>query len=137
MKTKNYIWIIPALIVAVNAIAVLARWHSLPETLKAHFDLQGNASGTMPRSTLIFYPIASAVICLFAYVKSRMKSKRVPSLGLAILASGVALAILSSTLVTLTEGTKPIFMLAEPVIMVIALVAFFIIFLKARRNSIK
>ena len=137
MKKNRLFWIIPALIVAVNAIAILVRWHSLPETLKAHFDLHGNASGSMPRSTLILYPIASAVICLFAFFKSRLKNNRVPSLGLVILATGVALTILSSTLVTLTEGTKPIFMLAEPVIMVIALAVFFILFFKARRNSIK
>lgn len=42
-------WFIPILIVAVNALAVIVKWSSLPELLPAHFDLQGNAGGTMAR----------------------------------------------------------------------------------------
>lgn len=38
--------------------------------------------------------------------------------------------ILSSTMVTLTTGTKPFFMLAEPVILVIALTAFSMLWMK-------
>ena len=63
-------WIIPFLIVAVNAAAVFIRWTSLPEILPAHFDLQGNASGSMPRSTLIIYPVIGLVICAVAYFPS-------------------------------------------------------------------
>lgn len=40
-------WFIPILIVAVNALAVIVKWSSLPELLPAHFYLQGNAGGTM------------------------------------------------------------------------------------------
>lgn len=40
-------WFIPILIVAVNALAVIVKWSSLPELLPALFDLQGNAGGTM------------------------------------------------------------------------------------------
>lgn len=49
---KNDKWFIPILIVAVNAMAVIMKWSSLPELLPAHFDLQGNAGGTMARSML-------------------------------------------------------------------------------------
>lgn len=42
-------WFIPILIVALNAFAIIDRWGSLPELLPAHYDLQGNAGGTMPR----------------------------------------------------------------------------------------
>ena len=38
-------WLIPIIIVAINALAIAIRWNSLPELLPAHFDLQGNAAG--------------------------------------------------------------------------------------------
>ena len=47
-------WFIPILIVAVNALAVIVKWSSLPELLPAHFDLQGNAGGTMDPMMLYF-----------------------------------------------------------------------------------
>ena len=53
MNKRN--WLIPILIVGLNALAILVQWNSLPEPLPAHFDLQGNASGTMPRSMLLLY----------------------------------------------------------------------------------
>lgn len=43
--------------------------------------------------------------------------------------------ILSSTMVTLTTGTKPFFMLAEPVILVLALAAFIVCLVKSRRKT--
>ena len=60
-------WIIPVLIVAFNALAIFVKWSSLPEVLPAHFDLLGNASGTMQRNMLLVYPMIGALICLFAY----------------------------------------------------------------------
>lgn len=134
-------WIIPVLIVAVNALAVLIRWSSLPEILPAHFDLQGNAGGAMPRSTLLFYPLIGAVVCGIAYAVALIGGKRSKSKakadglrsGLIILTAGIALVILSSTMVTLTTGTMPVFMLAEPVILVAAIAAFVICIAKARK----
>lgn len=126
-------WIIPLLIVAINATAVLIRWSSLPENLPAHFDLQGNAGGSMPRSTLIIYPVIGLAICAVAYALSRLFLKRMQK-GLIILTSGIALIILSSTMVTLTYGTTPIFMLAEPVILIAALAWFIICWVKARKQ---
>ncbi len=64
-------WFIPILIVALNALAIIVRWSSLPELLPAHYDLQGNAGGTMPRSMLLMYILMGAVICLIAYVIGR------------------------------------------------------------------
>ena len=116
-------WIIPVLIVAVNALAILIRWKALPEILPAHFDLQGNAGGSMPRSTLLFYPLIGAVVCGIAYAIARIVGKPGFQAGVIILASGIGLVILSSTMVTLTYGTMPVFMLAEPVILLVAIVA--------------
>ena len=68
-------WYIPMLIVALNVLAVVVRWSSLPELLPAHFDLQGNASGTMPRSMLLLYLLIGAVVCLIAYLFGRKMQK--------------------------------------------------------------
>ena len=114
------IWLTPILIVALNALAIIIRWSSLPELLPAHYDLQGNADGTMPRSMLFVYVLIGAVICLIAYIIGCMKQKL--QKGLAILASGICLVLLLSTMVTLTSGTMPIFMLAEPVVLLLAVV---------------
>ena len=127
-------WIIPVLIVAVNALAILILWKSLPEILPAHFDLQGNAGGSMPRSTLLFYPLIGAIVCGIAYAVARKIVKPGLQNGLIILASGIGLVILSSTMVTLTSGTTPVFMLAEPVILVAAIVASVICLVKARKK---
>ena len=66
-------WLIPILIVALNAFAIIVRWGSLPELLPAHYDLQENAGGTMPRSMLLLYILMGATACLFAYMVGRMK----------------------------------------------------------------
>ena len=141
-KTHIYGWIIPALIIVANAIAIMVCWNSLPETLLAHFDPEGYASGSMSRSTLIFYPVASAFVCAIIYAtgfwisrrsNSNAKADRLRFQGLTFLTSGIALTIFSSTMVTLTQGTMPGFMFAEPVIMSIALIASIICLVKARK----
>ena len=126
-------WFIPMLIVAINALAILVQWSSLPELLPAHYDLQGNASGTMPRSMLLLYLLIGAAVCLIAYVVAKFQHKL--QKGLVILASGICLILLSSTLVTLTSGTMPIFMLAEPVILQVAVVGFVVCFVKSRKKN--
>ena len=113
-------WLIPIIIVAINALAIAIRWTSLPEILPAHFDLQGNASGTMPRNILLLYPLIGAAICLFAHIIARLKHTLQPAL--IILASGVAIVLFLSTMVSLTFGKTPVFMLAEPVVLLVALV---------------
>ena len=60
-------WLFPALIVAVNAAMILILWSTLQEYLPAHFDLEGNASGSIPRTALLYYPLIGAVIGLVAY----------------------------------------------------------------------
>ena len=124
---------IPILIVAINALAIILRWSSLPELLPAHFDLQGNAGGTMPRSVLLLYLLMGAAICLIAYVIARIKPKL--QLGLIILTSGICLVLFLSTLVTLTFGTMPIFMLAEPVVLLAAVIGFVVSIVKSRKNK--
>ena len=117
-------WIIPILIVVVNALAVILQWSKLPEVLPAHFDLEGNASGSISRSMLPFYPLAGAAFCLITYLVARIKNKLYK--GLIFLSSGICLVLFISTLVTLTTGTMPVFMLAEPVVLLAAIFAFII-----------
>ena len=124
-------WLITILIVVINMTAIIAQWHVLPEILPAHFDLQGNASGSMARTMLLLYPLASAVVCLIAYLIAWKKPKL--QTGLIILSSGISLVFLSSALVTLTSGSMPFFMLAEPVILLVSVVAFIISVIKSRK----
>lgn len=130
---RKQAWLIPILIVGVNLLAITIRWNSLPDLLPAHFDLQGNASGEMSRSVLLIYPLISAIVCLAAYMIARIK--QMLRTGLIILASGISLIALSSTMVTLTSGKMPIFMLAEPVILLSAIAGFVICVLKSRRSA--
>lgn len=129
---KNNKWFIPILVIAVNALAVIVKWSSLPELLPAHFDLQGNASGTMARSMLPLYPAAGAAVFLLSWLIAR-KAKRLDT-GLVILTSGITLILLCSTMVTLTTGKMPVFMMAEPVILVAALVGFILCLRKDRKG---
>lgn len=128
-------WLIPIIIVAINALAIAIRWTSLPELLPAHFDLQGNASGTMPRNTLLLYPLIGAAICLVARIIARLKHTLQPSL--IILASGVALVLFLSTMVSLTSGKTPVFMLAEPVVLLIALVGVGVYLVRVCRGRVR
>jgi uncharacterized membrane protein len=130
---RNKGWLIPILIVVANAIAIIVVWRYLPKELPAHFDLQGNASGLMSRSVLPLYPLASAVLSLAAYLISRKMYKLLT--GIIILISGISLVMFFSTMVTLTSGEYPAFMLAEPVILLIAVVAFVVCVIKSRKKS--
>lgn len=130
---KNNKWFIPILVIAVNALAVIVKWSSLPELLPAHFDLQGNASGTMARSMLPLYPAAGAAVFLLSWLIAR-KAKRLKT-GLVILTSGISLILLCSTMVTLTTGKMPVFMLAEPVILLIAVVTFIVCLIRSRQKA--
>ena len=129
MKKRG--WLIPVMILTLNALAIAVRWSHLPEPLLAHFDLQGNAAGTMSRNLLLIYPLISAVICLVAYMIGRIK--HLLQRGLIILVSGFCLILLSSTMVSLTYGKIPFFMLAEPVILLSSVVAFIVSVLKSRK----
>ena len=126
-------WIIPVLIVAFNALAIFVKWSSLPEVLPAHFDLQGNASGTVQRNMLLVYPMIGALICLFAYFFARVKP--LFHNALIILTSGIGLILLSSSLVTLSSGTMPVFMLAEPVILLATIAGVVVSIVKSRINA--
>ena len=126
-------WLIPILIVALNALAIMVRWSSLPELLPAHYDLQGNAGGTMPRSMLLLYLLIGVAICVIASVIARKKPKF--QTGLVILTSGICLVLFASTMVTLTAGTMPVFMLSEPVILLIAVVGAVVSVMKSCKKA--
>ena len=126
-------WVIPILIVALNALVIIVRWSSLPELLPAHYDLEGNAGGTMPKSMLLLYILIGTFITLIAYIIGHKKHKL--QAGLLILASGICLILFSSTMVALTSGTMPVFMLAEPVILLAAVSGFVVCIVKSRNNK--
>ena len=126
-------WLIPILIVALNALAIMVRWSSLPELLPAHYDLQGNAGGTMPRSMLLLYLLIGVAICVIASVIARKKPKF--QTGLVILTSGICLVLFASTMVTLTAGTMPVFMLSEPVILLVAVVGAVVSVMKSCKKA--
>ena len=141
MKAIKNGWIVPAIVIIVNVCAIWISWKSLPETLPAHFDPQGNASGSMARNTLIYFPVISFLSTLAAYgiatfarnLFLKPDDSGLRLLGLHCLTSAITLTVLSSTMVTLTFGTKPVFMFAEPIIMVLGLAAFIVCFLKSRK----
>ena len=128
MNKKN--WFIPILIVALNALAIALQWSTLPEVMPAHYDLEGNAGGTMPRTILLLYPLIGAALSGVSYLIARFW-KRFEA-ALVILSSGICLVIFCSAMVSLTAGKVPAFMLAEPVILLAAIVAAAI---KARKRA--
>ena len=139
MKWRKYGWMVPVIIIVVNVCAIWIRWSGLPDVLPAHFDPAGNASGSMDRNTLIFYPVISLLLCLVTYgiytlaanmFKLRADEKGLRISGLHVLASSLALTVLSSTMVTLTFGTQPIFMFAEPVLLVAGITTLIICLIK-------
>ena len=127
------IWYIPLLIVAVNFLAIIVQWNSLAEIVPAHFDLEGNAGGSMPRNDLLLFPLIGVAVCLVAFLFARFK--RELQKGLVILASGICLVLLLSVLVTLSLGRMPVLMLAEPVVLLAAVVGFFVSVVKARKRE--
>ena len=70
---------------------------------------------------------------LISYLIARKKEKI--QTGLIILASGISLVLLSSAMVTLTSGTMPVFMLAEPFILLGAIAGFVTSVIKARKSG--
>ena len=130
--TNKRNWLIPLTLIGANVILILWEWSALPEVLPAHYDLEGHASGTMPRSILLLYPLLSLVVCLITHGIAHIKHKL--QKGLIILTCGCSLTLLSSTLVTLSSGKMPIFMLAEPIILLVALIAAILSFRKAYKS---
>ena len=125
-------WLIPVLIAGINGLVIALQWGSLPEHLPAHFDLQGNAGGTMPRDVLPLYPLAGVLLCVAAYLIS-MKAEKCRR-GMVVLAAGVTLVLLLSTMVTLTSGKMPVFMLAEPVVLLASVLGFIISAVRPRKK---
>ena len=70
-------WLIPILIVALNALAIIVRWGSLPELLPAHYDLQGNAGGTMPlfmlaEPVILLAAVSGFIVCIVKSCKKKL-----------------------------------------------------------------
>ncbi|MBR5467129.1 MAG: DUF1648 domain-containing protein [Bacteroidaceae bacterium] len=127
------LWLVPVLIVAINALAIVVCWRCLEEVLPAHFDLDGNPDGTMPRMALLLYPVIEVMVCLTGYLIA-LKKQRL-SCALVVLTSGLCLVLLSSAMVALTYGTMPAFMLAEPVILLATIVGCVFSIVKSREKN--
>ena len=133
---------VPVIIIIVNVCAIWIRWSALPDVLPAHFDPAGNASVSMNRNTLIFYHVISLMLCLVTYgiyalannlFKLKPDEKGLRLCGLHVFASCLTLTILSSTMVTLTLGTCPLFMFAEPVLILAGIITLIVCLVKARK----
>ena len=142
MRRCKYGWMIPAIIIIVNVCAIWIRWSALPDVLPAHFDPAGNASGSMNKTTLIFYPVISLLICLVTYgiytlanniFKLKPDEKGLRLCGLHVFATCLTLTVLSSAMVTLTMGTCPLFMFAEPVLLIAGITTLIVCLIKARK----
>ncbi len=142
MKWSKNGWMIPAIIIIVNVCAIWIKWSTLADVLPAHFDPAGNASGSMAKTTLIFYPVISLMLCLVTYgiyalanniFKLKPDEKGLRMCGLHVFASSLALTVLSSTLVTLTMGTCPLFMFAEPILLLAGIITLIVCLIKARK----
>jgi hypothetical protein len=81
------------------------------------------------------------MLCLVTYgiytlannmFKLKTDEKGLRLCGLHVLASCLALTVLSSTLVTLTMGTNPLFMFAEPVLLLAGTVTLIVCLIKAK-----
>jgi hypothetical protein len=70
---------------------------------------------------------------MIAYIIARIKQKFQSAL--IILTTGISLVLLLSTLVTLTSGTMPIFMLAEPVVLLVAVIGSVVCVVKSRKKK--
>ena len=144
MKWRKYGWMVPVIIIIVNVCAIWIRWSALADVLPAHFDPAGNASGTMAKTTLIYYPIISLMLCLVTYgiytlanniFKLKPDEKGLRLCGLHVFASCLTLTVLSSTLVTLTMGTCPLFMFAEPILLLAGIITLIVCLVKAKDTN--
>lgn len=68
-------WLIPMLIVLINALIIMVKWSSLEDSLPAHYDLEGNPNGVMSRSVLLLYPLIGFIICIVAYAIALKKDR--------------------------------------------------------------
>ncbi|MCQ2283747.1 MAG: hypothetical protein MJZ57_02465 [Bacteroidales bacterium] len=126
-----------ALVVAgLTLLCIGVKIHHLPNPVPQHFNLQGISHGSMPLARIWTYPMLSAGLILLLYILAHClrRARRAQCwqhcCGLAAVAA--ALIILSSTCVTLTLGQSPIFMLAEPLILLLALVGIIFCWIKQR-----
>ena len=123
-------------ITLVGAALALLAWDRLPMSLPCHFNLRGESSATMPRWRLLVLPAASLLINIAAFLLPRLlpEARRKWGLLLSGIASiGLAAILLLSESVTLTRGTMPFFMLAEPFVLIVTAIAFIIFVLKTKR----
>ena len=144
MKWRKYGWMVPVIIIIVNVFVIWIRWSALADVLPAHFDPAGNASGTMAKTTLIYYPVISLMLCLTTYgiytlannmFKLRPDERGLRLCGLHVFASCLTLTVLSSTLVTLTMGTNPLFMFAEPILLLAGIITLIVCLVKAKDTN--
>lgn len=130
MKTK--LWMLTSAVILLNFALVIMNYRALPDQLPLHYDLDGNYTSSMAKTTLFYYPVVSLVLCTLIYLVSAFLMKTFKRLqnGAAvrctyidIVTVCIALIILSSTCVTLTSGRNHFFMFAEPALFLVAVAA--------------
>ena len=129
---RNRLWILTSVIILLDFALVLFCRRALPSELPLHISLDGSYADTMPYARLFLYPLGSLVLSAGIYIVSALLFKRFPKLDDAkgirctiidIAICCLTLVILCSTCVALTMGKAHFFMFAEPVIVLILLVA--------------
>ena len=129
---KNKLTFLTFAVILLNFVLVLANYNSLPEQIPLHYDLEGNYSDSMSRTTLLFYPVVSLALCSLIVLVSSVTLRKIKCLAggrevrhvyIGVTTVCIALIILSSTCVTLTSGRNHFFMFAEPVIFMVAVAA--------------
>ena len=126
MKWRKYGWMVPAIIIIVNVFVIWIGWNSRPN---------------MRNTRLIVYPVISLMLCLATYgiytlaeniFHLRPYERGLRICGLHVFASCLTLTVLSSTLVTLTRGVCPLFMVAEPILLLAGIITLIVCLVKAK-----
>ena len=132
MNKKHCVSLLALTVTAVNLVLILTAYKGLPSDLPSHYDLDGSYTSTMPKATLLCYPAVSLVLFLLLALMRWLVFRFIPraddpwgirSSYVSFVQLCVAAIILCSTCVTLTSGSCHLFFFAEPVFLLLALLA--------------
>lgn len=100
----------PAAVVAVLAVLVVTRWHSLPARVPTHWDALGHPDGYSSRTAaVVLVALMAALPLLLAvgvHVRRRSAVNRVVASALSLGFAVVALAVFVQTLLSAAHGTR-------------------------------
>ena len=142
MKKNSVISIIALVAIVVNTLWILCSLGGLPAELPQHYDLEGNYTSTMAKTTLLYFPLVSCALflavhfsraLLFRFRPKANDARGIRSTYFSIMQLCLALIILCSSGVTLTFGRCHLFFFAEPVLLAILIIAVITSEIKARK----